>query len=125
MLTDVLHLLLLAGAALPCIAWAFVWIKTFKGNTVRRLIAHTLIFAALSAFIAYVILRIVFSGVDETYSASNKGALGILFLMIMAVFVPACLFAFFQTVSDLISRRKKKEQPAPDEEVRKYETLSI
>ena len=125
MLTDILHLLLLTGAALPCFAWAFVWIKTFKGSTVRRLIIHTLIFAVLSAFIAYVILRIIFSGVDKTYSASNKGALGILFLMIMGVFIPACLLAFFQTIGDMMTRRKEKEQPLSDDPISKYETLSL
>ena len=112
MLTEILHLFLLTAVILPCILWAFLWVKTFKGTTLRALIVHTLIFTSLSALIGRVALRILFSRADGTYSASNKGALGFLGLMILSVFVPACLLAFFQTVGDLISRRRDDEENA-------------
>ena len=99
MLTEILHLFLLTAVILPCILWAFLWVKTFKGTTLRALIGR-------------VALRILFSRADGTYSASNKGALGFLGLMILSVFVPACLLAFFQTVGDLISRRRDGEENA-------------
>ena len=105
MLTEILHLFLLTAVILPCILWAFLWVKTFKGTTLRALILHTLIFTVLSALIGYIALRILFSGADESYSVSNKSALGLLGLMILSVFVPACILAFFQTLGDLLSRR--------------------
>ncbi len=94
--------------------WAFVWIKTFNGDSVLSLIGHTVLFSFLSLFILYLIASLMFSGVDETYSFSNKSALGLGFFGIASIFIIACLIAFFSTIGKLLdnnnNNKDNKEQ---------------
>ncbi len=114
MISQILSCLGFLAVAAVCVGWAAVWIKTFRGESAGALVLHTVVFSVLSAVIMAVVRSIVFSEADESYSASNLGALGFLYMMFLVPFVCACLIAFFQTVGDLITRREKPDDD-PDE----------
>ncbi len=87
--------------------WAYIWVKT--GNTViiKRFIIHTIIFILLSFLSAWIVGQLVFLPVNESYSASNIGAVGILYLIFLVCFGTACIFAFGITIGNLINNNKK------------------
>jgi len=65
------------------IFWSYLWVKTCKAPTVRRLIIHTIIFVLLSLVVAYLTIHLIFLPVNDSYSASNIGAVGILYLIFL------------------------------------------
>lgn len=80
--------------ALVSIGWALLWIFTCNHDKVSGFVKHSVIFAVLSLILTAAAMFVMFMPVDETYSASNKGALGILFILWLIVFCSACLIAF-------------------------------
>ncbi len=76
------------------IGWALLWIFTCNHDKVRGFVKHSVIFAVLSLILTVAAMFIMFMPVDETYSASNKGAIGILFILWLMIFCSACLIAF-------------------------------
>jgi hypothetical protein len=76
------------------IGWALLWILTCNPVKVSGLVKHSVIFAVLSLILTAAAMFIMFMPVDETYSASNKGAIGILFILWLLIFCSACLIAF-------------------------------
>ncbi len=96
------------------IGWAALWINTYTPSKISGYIIHTSIFTALSALITWFAAKVIFSPVDETYSASNVGALGLLFLMWAFVFSAACLIAIFQTLGRLLTKHREEKQNKPE-----------
>ena len=92
------------------IGWAALWINTYTPSKISGYILHTSVFTALSALITWFAAKIIFSSVDETYSASNVGALGLLFIMWELVFSAACLIAIFQTLGRLLTKHCEEKQ---------------
>lgn len=86
--------------------WAWLWVKTYKRLTAKRFLLHTLLFVALSLLASWVAARIVFLPVDSTYSASNIGALGLLFIMFLVCFASGCIAAFGITLGKLLGKDK-------------------
>lgn len=95
-----------------CIAfpifWAVLWIKTFKTVTIKSFIIHSIIFLLLSLLVCCLFLRLIFLSVDDTYSASNLGALGILYLSFLYLFIPGCLISLMVTLGKLLIKMNKK-----------------
>jgi hypothetical protein len=50
-------------------------------------------------------LHLIFLPVDETYSASNLGALGFLFLGFLGYYIPGCIIAFVATLGKLLTKK--------------------
>lgn len=92
------------------ILWACLWVKTYKALTIKRFIIHTIIFIFLSLLIAWLAMQLIFLPVDDTYSASNIGALGLLFFMFLACFGSACISAFGISLGKLIDNGKNENQ---------------
>lgn len=99
------------------VLWMALWVRTYKPLTVKRFLIRTLVFILLSLLVAYVAARIIFLPVDDTYSASNIGALGLLCLMFLGCFGLSCISAFGITLGMLIDSKKnlKQENEADDE----------
>ncbi|MBQ8434581.1 MAG: hypothetical protein IJX24_01000 [Oscillospiraceae bacterium] len=91
------------------IFWSYLWVKTCKVSTVKRLIIHTIIFILLSLVVAYLTMRLIFLPVNDNYSASNIGAVGILYLMFLVCFGIACFLAVGITIENFINANKNKE----------------
>ena len=87
--------------------WAKLWLKTCKYEKIGRFVLHEIIFTALSFAVSYIMMLIIFSPVDETYSASNKGALGFIFIFWLVIFGSACFVALVQTVVDMINKNSE------------------
>ena len=91
------------------IGWAFLWVRTYKTLTVERLILHTLLFTALSLLIFQLVSYITFLPVDESYSASNIGALGFMILLFINIFAAACIVAFGLNLGKLLKKDEKEK----------------
>ena len=91
------------------VVWYLIWTKTYDPYELRGLIRHEVIFTAASAGIFYLAARVIFSPVDESYSYSNKGALGFV-VIIFGVFLGcSCLAALGTTIGMFITRNDEKE----------------
>lgn len=90
------------------LVWLMLWVATYKPSNVLGLIKHTVVFALLSILLSRIALWWVFLSVDDTYSASNKGALGILYMMWQIVFLFDCLLAFGMTLKSLLDKKRKE-----------------
>ena len=88
------------------IFWAFLWIATFKTITVKRFLIHTIVFLLFSVLISGLALSLIFLPADNTYSASNLGALGMVFLVFLGCFIPGCIIAFAVTLGQLLTNSK-------------------
>lgn len=95
--------------AVLSLGWALLWICTYRSAKISGYVIHTAIFTALSAAITWLMLKVIFSPVDDTYSASNIGALGFVFILWMIIFGSACLIAVFATLGKLINYRTENE----------------
>ncbi|MBR1749563.1 MAG: hypothetical protein IJ740_20235 [Ruminococcus sp.] len=84
--------------------WYLAWTKTYLPFDVKGLIRHSLIFILLSIGIVFVMGKAVFAPVNESYSASNKSALGFLFMLLIQVFLCVCLFALAVTIGKYITK---------------------
>ena len=108
--TDFMEIYLLFALFIAfSIFWSYLWVKTCKASTVRRLIIHTIIFILLSLVVAYLTMRLIFLPVNDNYSASNIGAVGILYLMFLVCFGIACFLAVGITIENFINADKNKE----------------
>ncbi|MCM1226665.1 MAG: hypothetical protein NC320_04460 [Clostridium sp.] len=86
--------------------WERLWVSTYKPNSVLGYVKHTLLFVIMSLFIIWLFIHIVFLPVDETYSASNIGALGIVVILYVPFWVFACIAAVFHTLFIFIEKKK-------------------
>ena len=108
MFADMLNMMLmLLLVVAPSCLWAYVWVKAYRGRTAGSLILHTVIFSVLSLLIAYLAMRMIFSQVDDTYSASNKGALGLMSIMCTGIFAVACLALFLSKAKNAAAKAAK------------------
>lgn len=105
-MVEFLYMFIMAALSL---GWALLWIYTYRSAKISGYVIHTVIFSALSAAITWLMLKVIFAPVDDTYSASNKGALGLVFILWMIVFGSACLIAVFATLGKLINNRTENE----------------
>ncbi len=105
MITEYLTLALLIAASG---GWAYLWIRTYDPYTLCGLILHSILFSIISLMLLFIGLSILFSSADETYSASNKSALGLLGLIYSAAFLLCCLAALVQTIGDYLDRKHKE-----------------
>ena len=106
-------ILLLIIALIGSAGWLKLWISSYTPSNVRGYIAHTLIFIVLSLIIAGLVLLIIFAPVDDTYSASNVGALGMLFLGFLELFGCFCLVAVafnFGKLMDTLDKEKNDNE---------------
>lgn len=92
------------------IGWAFLWIRTYKTLTAKRLILHTLLFTALSILVFLLVSYITFIPVDESYSASNIGALGFMILLFINFFGASCIVAFAINIGKLLNKDDKDKE---------------
>lgn len=96
------------------LVWAALWVFTYRTLTLKRFIVHTAVFVILSAVVAWLVLQFTFMPIDSTYSASNIGALGFLYMSFLIFFISACLIAFGITLGKLIG--KKKDETSGEQE---------
>ncbi|MBQ8905207.1 MAG: hypothetical protein IJY85_02435 [Ruminococcus sp.] len=92
------------------IGWIKLWTATYSPFKISGFIKHTVIFIFLSLIVALIGLFLIFSPVDDTYSASNTGALGLLFVLCVSIFCVACMIAAIQNLSSLLQKLKKDKQ---------------
>ena len=104
----ILEYLKLALVLAVSVGWALFWVKTYDPYTVGGLIGHSVLFSVLSLILLLTGLNILFSPADDSYSASNKSALGMIGLLYSGVFLIGCLIAFIQTISEYIEYKHKK-----------------
>ena len=104
--------LMLAGA----FGWVLLWMRTYKPGTVKGLLLHNLLFLVLSLLIAGGVLFLIFLPADDSYSAANLGALGMLFMMFLYIFGAGCLVAFMGTVGMLVQHRHPEQNQQPPKE---------
>lgn len=93
--------LIVAGA----FGWAVLWMRTYHPDGIKGLLLHNLLFLGLSLLIAGGVLLLIFLPADDSYSASNLGALGILFLMFLRIFGTACFVALMGTIGMLVQHK--------------------
>ncbi|MBR1591940.1 MAG: hypothetical protein IJ666_02890 [Ruminococcus sp.] len=60
--------------------WVKLWINTCNYEKTSRFVLHEIIFTLLSLIISFIAMLIIFSPMDDTYTAANKGALGFVFI---------------------------------------------
>lgn len=87
---------------LICGAVSLVWICLWL-YICRRKALHILLMLLLSLGVVYIAARIVFLPVDETYSYSNICAQGLLLVMFLQFFIPACIIALIISVCRAIT----------------------
>lgn len=92
------------------LGWIFLWVHTYHPKDVKHLLLHTGLFLLLSLVICGVIMLLIFLPADDSYSASNLGALGLMFLMFLRVFGIGCLVAICQTVGVLSEKRQGEQE---------------
>ena len=106
-------------AYIPLIAlaagWTWLWTKTYRPCGIGRYLLHTLVFLLLSLVIAWLSALIVFSPVDDSYSASNIGALGLMLIPWYAVFGTGCLCGIMATLGELIEARAAERERHEEE----------
>ena len=90
--------------------WAKLWINTCNYEKTSRFVLHEIIFTVLSFGISFIALLIIFSPVDDTYSAANKGALGFVFIFWLVIFGSASFVALLQTVGDFVEYKNNKDK---------------
>lgn len=90
--------------------WYKLWVSTYKPKNVLGYVKHTLLFVIISLFVIWLFINIIFLPVDETYSASNVGALGIIVILYVPFWILACIAAAFHTLSILIKRKNKEDR---------------
>ena len=98
------------------IGWAFLWVRTYKTLTAKRLILHTLLFTALSILIFLLVSYITFLPVDESYSASNIGALGFMILLFINFFGASCIVALAVNIGKLLNKDDKDKESSDNSE---------
>ena len=96
-----IYVLLYSGIS---VGWAFLWVRTFKTPTVKRLVLHTIVFVILSLLVALLVCRITFIPVDESYSQTNINALGLMAVIFICIFAAACITAFYRCLVKILSR---------------------
>ena len=104
----ILEYLKLALVLTVSVGWALLWVRTYDSYTVSGLIGHSVLFSVLSFILLLTGLNILFSPADESYSASNKSALGMIGLLYSGVFLIGCLVAIITTISEYIEYKHKK-----------------
>ena len=104
MITEYLTLALLIAASG---GWAYLWVRTYDPYTLCGLILHSILFSIISLMLLFIGLSILFSSADETYSASNKSALGLIGLIYSGALLLCCLAALIQTIVDYLERKHK------------------
>ena len=113
-MTDtVLTILLLFGVPGAC---CFFWVRTYNPSTVRGLLLHTLLFLMISAAVAAGGVYLIFLPADDSYSASNLGALGFTAIIFLIVFGICCLTALLANIGRFAEQRhctKDKNEDAP------------
>lgn len=92
------------------IGWIKLWTATYSPLKISGFIKHTVIFIFLSLVVALIGLFLIFAPVDDTYSASNTGALGLLFVLCISIFGVACMIAVIQNLSGLLQKRNEDKQ---------------
>lgn len=94
----------LITAAVLSVLWYLIWTKTYLPYDIKGLIKHSVIFILLSAGILFITANAVFAPVDNSYSYSNKSALGLLFILMAIVFICASIFALAVTIGEYINK---------------------
>jgi len=107
--------LLLIITIIGSAGWLKLWISSYTPSNVRGYVAHTLIFTVLSFIISGLVLLLIFAPVDDTYSASNVGALGMLFLGFIGLFGCFCLVAVFFNFGKLMDKREERKNENKNE----------
>ncbi|MGN0695760.1 MAG: hypothetical protein ACI4J5_03225 [Oscillospiraceae bacterium] len=90
--------------------WAWLLVHTYKNMTSNGLFIHTIVFIFLSLLVAWGALKLIFLPADDTYSASNLGALGVIFFIFLQFFAPACLIAFLITLGKMLGNREDDDR---------------
>lgn len=90
--------------------WLKLWTAAYTPSKISGYIRHTVIFTFLSLLISWLVSLLIFSPVDDTYSASNIGALGMLFILWLLIFGTACLIAVFQTFGSIFKKLNEEKQ---------------
>ncbi len=69
----------------------------------------------LSLLIAWLAAQIIFAPADDTYSAANKSALGMIFMLWLIIFGSVCLIAVIVTLGSFIESKTSDKRSDKDE----------
>ena len=95
--------------------WLFIMVKTCKAETRGQLILHTVLTVLASLLFSYIVMRIIFSRVDETYSGNNIGALGFLFMAFLQVNALGMLIGLAVNIDRFEHRKHRKGKDKSNE----------
>ena len=109
LITDIMGISYMLGILIYiiCIAASAGWVKLWlhicrNGSGLIR----NLVMIVLSFGVTYIAAVIVFLPVDDTYSYSNICAQGLLLVMFLQFFAPACLIALILSVCRAIMKKR-------------------
>ncbi|MBQ5311515.1 MAG: hypothetical protein ILP19_05690 [Oscillospiraceae bacterium] len=113
--TYILAILLYVVCGAASLGWICLWLRICRGKALR---IPLMLIASLG--VVYIAARIVFLPVDETYSYSNICAQGLLLVVFLQFFAPACIIALIVSVCRAIADHRA----APDNSGKYKETFT-